>query len=69
MIEEGNYEQDPTPYVSETQLSWDNMLKQTRMKLELITDPEMYRILANSMRDGGWMISGRNWKANKKYMG
>ena len=39
--EEGNYELDPAHYVSAPQLSWDAMLKQTRVQLELITDPEM----------------------------
>ena len=42
--EEGNYELDPADYVSAPQLSWDAMLKQTRVNLELITDPEMYRM-------------------------
>ena len=67
--EEGNYELDPAHYVSAPQLSWDAMLKQTKCTLELITDPEMYRMLANSMRGGICMISGRYSKANNKYMG
>ena len=69
VTEEGNYELDPAHYVSAPQLSWDAMLKQTRVQLELITDPEMYRMLANSMRGGICMISGRYSKANNKYMG
>ena len=44
------------------------MLKQTRVQLELITDPEMYRMLSNSMRGGICMISGPYSKANKEYM-
>ena len=39
--EAGNYELDPAPYVCAPQLSWDAMLKQTRVQLELITDPLM----------------------------
>ena len=66
VTEEGNYELDPAHYVSAPQLSWDAMLKQTRVQLELITDPEMYRMLANSMRGGICMISGRYSKANNK---
>ena len=69
MVEEGNYELDPAHYVSAPQLSWDAMLKQTKCRLELITDPEMYRMLVNSMRGGICMISGRYSKANNKYMG
>ena len=59
VVEEGNYELDPAHYVSAPQLSWDAMLKQTGCRLELITDPEMNRMLANSMRRGICMISGR----------
>ena len=45
------------------------MLKQTRVQMELITGPEMYQMLTNSMRGGICMISGRYSKANNKYMG
>ena len=69
VTEEPNCELDPAHYVSAPQLSWDAMLKQTRVQLELITDPEMYRMLAISMRGGICMISGRYSKANNKYMG
>ena len=68
IVEEGNYELDPAHYVSAPQLSWDAMLKQIVCRLELTTDPEMYRIFANSMRGGICMISGRYSKANNKYM-
>ena len=67
VTEEGNYELDPAHYVSAPQLSWDAMLKQTRVQLELITDPEMYRMLANSMLGGICMSSARYSKANNKY--
>ena len=69
VTEEGNYELDRAYYVSAPQLSWDGMLKQTRAQLELITDPEMDRMLASSIRAGICMISGRYSKANNKYMG
>ena len=69
VTEEGNYELDPAHYVSAPQLSWDAMLKQTGVQLELISDPEMYRMLANSMRGGICMIRGRYFKGNNKYMG
>ena len=41
VTEDGNYELDPAQYVRAPQLSWDAMLKETRVQLELITDPEM----------------------------
>ena len=43
------YELDPAPYVSAPQLSLGAMLKQTRVKVDRITDPEMERMYANSM--------------------
>ena len=66
MTEEGNYEMDPAHYDSAPQLSWDAMLKQTRVNLELITDPEIYRMMSNAMRGGVCMKSGRYSKANNK---
>ena len=39
--EEGNYVVDPAHYVSASQLSWNAMLKQTPVILELITDPDL----------------------------
>ena len=50
VTKEGNYKLDPPHYVSAPQLSWEALLKQTRLQLELITDREMLRMLANSMR-------------------
>ena len=64
VTEEGNEELDPADYVSAPQLSWGAMLNQTRVQLELISDTEMDRMLANSIRGGIYMISGRSSKAN-----
>ena len=69
VTEEGNYELDPAHYVSAPQLSWDAKLKQSLVQFDLITDPEIYRMLANSMRGDICLISGRYQKAYKKYMG
>ena len=38
VTEEGNYELDFAHYVSAQQLSWDGMLKQTRVQVEIIID-------------------------------
>ena len=45
------------------------MLNQTPVQLEIITDPEMYRSLGNSIPGGICMSSRRSSKANNKYMG
>ena len=69
IIEDGNYELDPAHYVSAPHLSWDAMLKATRCKLELITDPAMFLMMDGQMRGGVCMISKRFARANNKYMG
>ena len=43
--EEGNYERDPAYFDRGPLLPFDAILKQRRIILELITDPEMYRML------------------------
>ena len=62
------YGLDPAHYISAPHLSWDAMLKTTNQKLELISDPAMYRMLDANMRGGVCMISKRYAKANNKYM-
>ena len=69
VTEDSNYELDRANNVSAPQLSWDAILKQTRVKLKLTTEPEMYRLLANSMRGCICMITARYTKSNNKYMG
>ena len=69
VLEEGHYELDPAHYVRAPELTWNAMLKQTRCRLEVITDPEMYRMLANSMRDWICISNGRYSTANNKYVG
>ena len=49
-------------------LSWDAMLKMTKIKLELITDPEMYIFFEKGARGGIYYISNRYSKANNKYL-
>ena len=44
VTEVGNYELDPAHNVSTPQLSWEAKLKQTRVYLELIPDPGLYRM-------------------------
>lgn len=59
-----NYALDPAHYVSAPHLSWDAMLKSTECKLELLSDPEMYRLLEGGLRGGVAMVSKRFAKAN-----
>jgi len=59
-----NYALDPAHYVSAPHLSWDAMLKSTECKLELLSDPEMYRLLEGGLRGGVAMVSKRFSKAN-----
>ena len=44
------------------------MLKMTKTKLELITDPEMYIFLEIGTRDGFFHIPNRSSKTNNKYL-
>lgn len=59
-----NYALDPAHYVSAPHLSWDAMLKSTECKLDLLSDPEMYRMLEAGLRGGVAMVSKRFSKAN-----
>ena len=63
-----SYELYISHYLSAPGLSWDAMLKMTKVKLELIIDPDMYIFFEKGKRGGISYISDRNSKANKKYL-
>ena len=63
------YKLDPAHYVSSPGLSWDSMLKTTKVELELITDPDMFLFLEKGIRGGISMISQRHAEANNPYLG
>ena len=63
-----NYKLDPAWYLTAPGLSWDAMLKVTKIKLELLTDPDMLMMVENGTRGGVSMISNRYSEANNKYM-
>ena len=44
------YGLDPAFYFSAPHLSWDAMLKKTGIKLELISDPEMFQMIDSGIR-------------------
>ena len=58
------YKLDPVHYYTLPSLSWDALLKMTKVKLDLISDPDVYLFLENSIRGGVSIISKRYAKAN-----
>ena len=63
-----NYGLCPSHYLSAPGLSWDAMLKMTKIKLELIPDPNMYIFFEKGKRGRISYISNRYSKANNKYL-
>ena len=62
-----NYGLDPCNYFSAPGLSWDAMLKMTKVELEKISDPEKYMLFELGMRGGVSYINKRYSKANNEY--
>ena len=62
------YKLDPCHYFTSPGLSWDAMLKMTKVELELMTDIDMYQFIEKGMRGGISYISHRHGLANNKYM-
>ena len=58
---------DPCHYFSAPGLSWDAMLKRTKIELEKINDPDKYMFFEQGMRGGVSYINKRYSKANDKY--
>ena len=62
------YKLDPCHYFTSPGLSWDAMLKMTDIKLELMTDIDMFQFIEKGMRGGISYIANRYGKSNNKYM-
>ena len=62
------YGLDPCHYFSSPGLSWDAMLKMTGVKLEKISDIDMYFFIKKKIRRGISYMAKRYAKANNKYI-
>ena len=62
------YKLDPCHYFTSPGLSWDAMLKMTNIKLELMTDVDMFQFIEKGLRGGISYIANHYGEANNKYM-
>lgn len=63
-----HYKLDPAFYITAPSLSFDAMLLKTGVRLELIDDLAIVRMIQNGIRGGLCVCSHRYAKANHKYM-
>lgn len=62
------YNLDPTHYITAPSLSWDSMLKKSKIKLELLTDIDMINFFKKSIRGGICHCSVRKAEANNQFI-
>lgn len=62
------YELDPCHYLTLPSLSWDAMLKTTGVKLDLITNQELYDFIQRGIKGGITQLNVKEAKANNKWM-
>ena len=62
------YKLDPCHYFTSPGLSWDAMLKMTNIRLELMTDIDMFQFIKKGMHGGVSYIANRYGNANNKYI-
>ena len=63
-----NYNLDPCWYYILPSLSWDALLKQTNVKLDLLRDENILLMIENGLGGGVSVIPNRYAKANNKYL-
>ena len=61
------YNLDPCHYFSAPGLSWDAMLKRTKVELEKISDADVHLLIEKGKRGGITYINKRYGKADNKY--
>ena len=54
------YKLDPAHYFTSPGRFWDAMLKLTRVKLQLVDDPDMYLMVESGIRGGVSMITKKH---------
>lgn len=59
---------NPLWYISLPSYSWDCMLYNTKVELDLMSDYDMQLLIERGIRGGVSLITGRHAKANNKYM-
>ena len=62
------YKLDPARYFTSPGLSWDALLKETKVKLDLLKDPDMLLMIEKGIRGGISTITHRYAKANNPYI-
>lgn len=62
-----NYDLDPAFYLTAPSLSFDAMLLKTKVKLELLSNLEILRMIQSGIRGGICLCSKRYAKSNNKY--
>ena len=63
-----HYRLDPCHYFSAPGLSWDALLRMTKINLDLISDTDQQLFIEKGMRGGISTITHRHAEANNKYM-
>ena len=64
-----HYKLDPAHFYTSPGLAWHACLKHTRIRLELLTDPDMLLMFERGIRGGITQAVRKYASANNKYMG
>ena len=62
------YGLDPACYITSPGMSWDAFLKQTKVQIDLMSDPIMVNMIERGLRGGISMAANNYAKANNKYL-